>query len=79
MNEFIEFAPSGVINHFVENIKSSYPTFFDTQFYLQELEELMTSAREGSFPGSDFVSYSLLKLLPTIAIQKLLSIFKGIL
>jgi len=42
-----------MINHFAckESVKSSYPTFFDTQFYLYELKELIASAREGSSPG----------------------------
>jgi len=62
-----------------EGEEFGYPTFFDTQFQLEELEELVTSAREGSAPGSDFISYSLLKLMPTIAIRYLVIIFNRIL
>jgi len=49
------------------------------EFQLQELEEIIFAAKEGSTPGSDLINYSLLKLLPTIAVQKLLVIFNRIL
>jgi len=79
MNSIDRFAPSGMINRFAKSVKSSYPSFFDAQFCLHELEELIASSREGSSPGSDLISYSLLKLLPSIAIQKLLFIFNRML
>jgi len=73
------FALIGMINSFSEPVSSRYSFFFDMQFQLHELEEIISSAREGSSPENDLINYFILKLLSTIAVQKLLDIFNKIL
>jgi len=73
------FVPSGMVNLVLDNIVSNHPSFFDMQFHLQELEEIISSAKKGSSPGKDLINNSLLKLLSMIAIQKLLDTFNKIL
>jgi len=48
-------------------------------FYINELEEIISIAKERNSSGNDLVNHSLLKLLPMITIQKLLYIFNKIL
>jgi len=80
VNGFIDnFAPAGNMDPFSEVISSRYPSFFDMQFQLHELEKLILSARQGSAPDSDLINYAILKLLPTIAVQRLHDIFNKIL
>jgi len=80
VEDFVDrLAPSGMVYCFKEAVKLNHPSFFDVQFQLEELEELISSAREGSSPGSDFISYSLLKLMPSIAIRLLVKIFNRLL
>jgi len=64
---------------FSDIISFRYPSFFDTEFQLREFEEIITTARERSILKNDLINYSLLKLLPTIIVQKLLIIFNRIL
>jgi len=47
-------------------------------FHVNELEDVISFAKEGTSRGNDLINHSLLKLLPSIAIQKLLYIFNKI-
>jgi|GEM_PF-3750345 len=63
VERFIDgFAPAGNMVPFPEVITSRYPSFFDMQFQLHELEEIILSARQGSPLGSDLINHSVLKL-----------------
>jgi len=42
------FAPAGNMDPFSEVVSSRYPSFFDMQFQLHKLEELISSARQRS-------------------------------
>jgi len=64
VNDFVlQFALSGLIHSFPDNIVTKYPSFFDMEFHLSELEDLISSARENSSPGCDLINYSILKML----------------
>jgi len=58
---------------------TKYPSFFDLDFQLRELKDIIMSSKEGTSPGNDLINHPLLKLLPSIAIQVLLKIFNNIL
>jgi len=80
VDEFIDnFAPAGNMDPFAEVVPFRYPSFFNMQFKLHELEDLISSARQGSAPGSNLINYTILKALPSIAVQILLDIFNKIL
>jgi len=79
INNYDSFAPPGAPMKFPECRISQYPPFFDTEFNLNELKELILSSRTNSAPGLDLIIHSLLKILSDKAIEILLSTFKKIL
>jgi len=80
IDRFIEgFAPAGTMIPFPDEVKLKCPSFFDMPFQLCELEDIISSTKQDSAPGCDLINYRILKLLPTIAVQRLLEIFNKIL
>jgi len=78
INAFINgFAPSGTNQRLADSI-TEFPFFFNMEFQLSELEYIIATARETS-PGSDLINHSLIKLLPSNAIQILLKIYNAML
>jgi len=61
------FAPFNVNQKLSDTITSKFPSFFNLEFQLGELEDIIVNAKESSSPGNDLINYTLLKLLPLIA------------
>jgi len=65
VNRFIgNFASSSVEQKLSDAIISKFPFFFNLDFQLSELEDIIMNAKDGTSPGNDLINHTLLKFLP---------------